>query len=278
MPAFDHYRQNLYPALARCVYLLMLTALCSCASVNEEPDEPGESSSWFAWQSAATDARQAPKEPETPTDIEPTVVAFRDYKDPLIGFNRAMFAFNDVTYRYALIPASKGYLKVVPPPVRNGLSNFFYNVKSPIYLVNNALQLKPREAGVNLLRFGINSTVGLLGFFDPAKTWFELDRAENDFETTLSHYGVGYGVYLVLPILGPSDLRNGTASIAEGLLHPVSYLANNPESTAIKGVDYFQQFAPKADLYNTLAEESEDPYIFFRNFYLQGIQRDAAYD
>ena len=156
-------------------------------------------------------------------------------------------------------------------------NNFFYNIKSPIYLINNSLQLKPKAAGVNLLRFGVNSTLGLFGFFDPAKEWFSLEKAKTDFDDTFAHYGAGYGFYIVLPLLGPSDLRDGSSALIEGVFHPIPYLVDDPEGSIIQGFGYFQEFAPQAELYQQLAEESEDPYIFFRNMYLQGIQRDAAY-
>ena len=208
--------------------------------------------------------------------VEPTVVAYDDYRDPLIRVNRVVFAFNDVSFRYALIPLSKTYLKV-PEPVRQGISNFFHNIKAPIYLVNNALQLKPGAAGTNLSRFGINTTLGLLGLFDPAKHWFGIEKAEADFADTLAHYGAGYGIYLVLPLLGPSDLRNGTSSLTEHFLHPLNYLTDNPDTLIIQSFDHFQTFAPEAEAYQTLTEESNDPYIYIRNMYLQGVQRDAEY-
>ncbi|MEX1033924.1 MAG: VacJ family lipoprotein [Cellvibrionaceae bacterium] len=208
-------------------------------------------------------------------DIDPTVVAYRDYRDPLINVNRAIFAFNDVSYRYILIPLGKGYINRVPGSVRQSVGNFFYNIKAPIYLVNNTLQLKPRAAGTNLLRFGINTTIGLLGLFDPATHWFEIDKAPSSFEDTLARYGAGYGFYLVLPFLGSSDLRNGTSALTEGVLHPISYLADDSERIIIQSFDYFQAFAPEAERYEDLVKESEDPYIFIRNLYLQGVQRDA---
>lgn len=263
--------------------IFTLLSLGGCTALDKTAATPGGADNRYAWQdtnNAQTQAASAESAPaaDSDYDIEPTVVEFEDYKDPLIGFNRAIFSFNDASYRYALIPLAKGYTSYVPNPVRTGISNFYYNIKAPVYVVNNTLQLKPKAAGVNLLRFGINTTLGLLGFFDPAKAWFDLEKADTGFSDTFAHYGVGYGVYLVLPILGPSDLRSGTSALAEGFLHPIRYLVDNPERTVIQGVDYFQEFAPQAERYTALADESEDPYIFFRNLYLQGIQRDAAYE
>lgn len=247
-------------------WLLTLLVLGGCASVEEQeppPDENGQTSE-------STESVDG--------DIEPTVVAYREYSDPLIRINRGIFAFNDVSYRYALIPLAKGYTKVTPAPVRRSIGNFYYNIKSPLYFVNNALQLKPKAAGRNLLRFGINTTLGLAGLFDPAKSWFDIEKADTNLNDTLAHYGAGYGFYMVLPLIGSSDLRSGSSTLVEGFFHPLNYLVDGRERVWIQGFGYFQDFAPEADLYLELSEESDDPYIFLRNLYLQGIQRDAEYD
>jgi phospholipid-binding lipoprotein MlaA len=209
--------------------------------------------------------------------LEPTVVAYREYRDPLLHVNRAIFAFNDVTYRYLLIPLGKGYVRVVPDSVHRSVGNFFYNLKTPIYAVNHLLQLKPKPMGRNLLRFGINTTVGVLGLFDPARKWWGLEREETDFEETLSGYGAGYGLYLVLPIFGPSDLRKSASLVVGRFLNPIVYLTENPERSVILGIDLFQDYAPEAERYEILRRKAEDPYTFFRNLYLQGVQRDADY-
>ncbi|HEY7884848.1 MAG TPA: VacJ family lipoprotein, partial [Cellvibrionaceae bacterium] len=228
----------------------------------------------------ASDVEQGVKvidAPEGIPDVEPTVVSYTDYNDPLIGFNRVMFAFNDVTYRYALIPLASGYVKVVPLPVRNSVTNFFYNIKTPIYFVNNLLQLEGRLACRNLARFIINSTLGVAGLFDPAADWFGLERAEAHLDDTLRRYGLGYGAYLVLPLLGQSNLRDGTSALADYTLNPITYLAENPDRLFISGFDYLQDYSSDAERYKILREKSDDPYILFRNLYLQSIMRDADY-
>ncbi len=202
---------------------------------------------------------------------------YSDYRDPLIGMNRAIFTFNDVTYRYLLIPLSKGYRWLVPDPVETGIGNFFHNLKTPIYVVNDLFQLEPKPLGRHLSRFVINSTIGVLGLFDPAQAWFGLERKETSFEDTLADYGAGYGIYLVLPFFGPSDVRNGTAQVVDYFLNPVPYLTDEPETTVIQAYDNFQAFAPGAETYETLRRTRDDPYIFFRNLYLQGVQRDARH-
>ncbi len=248
---------------------LFLSVCAGCANSNQKPEaESGPD------VSAASDSETGT---EANADIEPTVVEYTDYNDPLIGFNRAVFAFNDVTYRYVLIPASKGYIAVVPPPARRSIDNFFYNLKTPIYLVGNLLQLDFGAAGDNLVRFGMNTTTGVLGLFDTADAWLGVERAEAHLEDALISYGAGYGMYVVIPFLGPSDLRNAPSELVDMVLDPVFHLTENPERLMIQSFDYLQESAAGADRYNTLREKSEDPYIYFRNMYLQGVQRDAEY-
>ncbi len=209
--------------------------------------------------------------------VTPLVVGYDEYRDPLISINRAIFVFNDVAYRYLLIPAGTGYVNIVPDPARRGIRNIFHNIRAPIYAVNNLLQAKPRSTGKNLARFGINTTVGLLGLFDPAKNWFDIPREDTDFDETLAGFGVGYGVYLVLPFFGPSDVRNSLSTFVDYALHPVPHFTDQPLSTAIRGLDYFQEYAPDAEHYRDLHSKFEDPYIFYRNLYLQGKLRDEEY-
>jgi phospholipid-binding lipoprotein MlaA len=219
-----------------------------------------------------------PDNPLAGTGIEPNVVGYTEveYKDPLIRLNRAIFAFNDVSYRHVLIPAAQTYQNNVPTPVKVSIGNFFYNIKSPISIVNHLLQGRPERAGVDFSRFLINSTIGLGGLFDPAAERFELPREQTKLSDTLVQYGTGYGTYLVLPFIGPSNLRDGTATFIDSMLNPLRYM-DDPESTAIRIFDNFQEFSPAAAAYETLYEQSEDPYIFMRNLHLQGILRDAQY-
>jgi phospholipid-binding lipoprotein MlaA len=209
--------------------------------------------------------------------IDPNVVSYDEYQDPLMPMNRFVFGFNDFVSRYALIPLGKGYKKVVPDPVERSVDNFFKNAASPVYAVNNLLQAEPKKTGVNLARFGINTTIGLLGLFDPAEAWFGLSRAPSDFAETLAHYDVGYGTYVVLPFFGPSDLRNAAARGVDYFLHPIPYVLDDPEAFIVLSFGFFEEFAQHAENYEELMREAEDPYIFMRNLHLQSIQRNAAY-
>ena len=213
------------------------------------------------------------------SDDEITVVSYEesDYNDPLMAFNRAMFAFNDVSYRYVLIPVAKGYNYVTPAAVRTGIGNVFDNIKAPIHIINHLLQWEPAKAGATTARFLLNTTIGIAGIFDPAAAWFSLPKNETGFSDTLAHYGSGYGTFLVLPFVGPADLRSGTGIVADYFLNPIPYITEQPDSSYIMAGDKLQAFAPQAESYETLRAKSDDPYLFFRNMYLQGILRDQQY-
>lgn len=241
----------------------LANAVGGCASFSEnengglDPNEPG------------------PYEVTEGQEAGPTVVSYTQYSDPLQVINRPIFTFNHYTYRYLLSPISRGYQKVVPEPVDAGLANFFHNLREPLYFLNNLFQWRPADSGKSVLRLGINSTIGLLGFFDPAKTWWGIEREETNFADTLARYGVGYGAYLVVPILGPSDLRDGSSMTFEYFTHPLRYIAEEREATVLLAADGFRERVPELSRYIDVVAESQDPYLFVRNLYLQGIQRDA---
>ncbi|MFA3791914.1 VacJ family lipoprotein [Aliiglaciecola sp. SL4] len=212
--------------------------------------------------------------------LTPTVVTYDPvtFDDPLESINRPIFAFNDVVYRYFLIPVGKGYDAVVPDPVQTGIGNFFSNLREPLNLLNNLAQGEGKKSGTNLGRFLINSTVGLLGLFDPADAWFDMPEETTTIGDTLASYDVGYGNYLVLPILGQSDFRNAFSTLGESLLSPVHVISDTPESTYLQGLDGFNDFVPTAPSYEELRAQSDDPYTFFRNLYLQSVERDEQFD
>lgn len=199
------------------------------------------------------------------------------FDDPLEFINRPIFAFNDKLFEYVLIPASKGYTAVVPEPVRQGVTNFFSNIREPLNALNQLFQGQAGSSGKSIGRFLINSTVGVLGFFDPAKGWFDLESNVSTINDTLASYDVGYGSYIVLPILGQSDLRNGFSTITESIFSPIQYVTDDPQTLYIQIYGGFHQFAPQAPTYEQLRDEAEDPYVFFRNMYMQGVLRNQQY-
>ena len=146
------------------------------------------------------------------------------YSDPFSPFNSAMLTFNMKLDDWVLRPVAKGYSFVAPQTVREHVGNFFDNVGVIPRFANNLFQLRFPEAGGEIARFGINSTVGLAGFFDPAQNWFGLKEHNDDFGLTLRHYGAPTGPYLMLPFFGPSTIGDTVGRVADGAMNPMSYL------------------------------------------------------
>ena len=165
---------------------------------------------------------------------------FIEVYDPLEPLNRRIYYFNYYLDKYILIPAVNTYEFVTPKFVQKGVSNFFSNLQEINTFINSVLQLEGRKATITFVRFGINSTIGILGLFDVASA-LELPRTYEDFGLTLAKYGVGNGPYLVLPGFGPSNLRDttgkavGIASISEinPYDQPVGFDVNNPGVTVM---------------------------------------------
>jgi phospholipid-binding lipoprotein MlaA len=201
--------------------------------------------------------------------------------DPLHGYNRFMTKVNDKFYFWMLKPTASGYRKVVPQGVRISVNRFFNNLLFPVRFVNNALQLKFKGAGVELARFGVNTTLGVIGFGDPAKKWFDLNAYPEDFGQTLGYYGIGGGFHLVLPILGPSNLRDTVGLVADFYLDPVCYIgtcyADEWEPAmgiqAYKGFNYTSLHIGE---YESLKKDAIDLYPFFRDAYEQSRKKEIA--
>lgn len=158
-------------------------------------------------------------DPNTPASlsVDQTTANPVAISDPLEPLNRRIYRFNALIDSYLLLPMVRGYEAVTPKPVRTGVANFFSNLGDINTLVNSALQLKPQATAVTLTRLVFNTTLGIGGIFDPA-TDFGLRQRHEDFGLTLGHYGVGAGPYLVLPLFGPSDLRDSVGLVADQAL------------------------------------------------------------
>jgi phospholipid-binding lipoprotein MlaA len=152
--------------------------------------------------------------PQRTITYDPDLPKLTDVKDPMERSNRAVYAFNAQFDRFIFLPTVRGYQKVTPDPLEKGITNIFANLGEVTTFVNATLQAKPRSAGVTLGRFVVNSTIGILGLFDPA-TKIGMVRRNEDFGQTLGRWGVGNGSYLVLPLLGPSNLRDGTGTLVD---------------------------------------------------------------
>lgn len=195
--------------------------------------------------------------------------------DPLIGYNRFMFQFNDKMYFWIMKPVARGYGKVVPEKGRIAINRFFKNLGFPIRFVNNVLQGKFKYAGVETLRFLVNSTVGILGFFDPASIRLNLQAHEEDFGQTLGRYGAGEGFPVVLPFLGPSNLRDIFGMIPDFFLNPVAYIGSDSDKlfnktfVLITAGELINRTSLNIGIYENLKQDALDPYIFMRDAYKQ---------
>jgi phospholipid-binding lipoprotein MlaA len=146
------------------------------------------------------------------------------YPDPFERMNRGTFAVNRRVDRYAIDPVTRAYIKVVPDPVRDGVRRFFLNLNSPSIIANDVLQREWRDAGVTTMRTVVNTTVGIFGIMDPAASLLGVPRHHSDFGQTLALAGVGSGPYFVIPMLGPTNLRDGLGVLVDFAFRPTTYL------------------------------------------------------
>ena len=215
-----------------------------------------------------------------------------DIADPYEGFNRKMFAFNNGLDKYALDPAATAYKTVTPEFARDRVTDFLRNLRGPVIFANDVLQGEPDRAGTTFARFGINTTIGLLGLWDAA-THMGLDRHNEDFGQTLAVWGVESGPYLVLPVLGPTTPRDLTGFGVDRAIDPLTWVQlDNDDDTdlAIRAglgvVGALNTRVRLEDQINTLNAQPE-PYIALRRIYsssrqaqiLNGkVNEDTAYD
>ena len=193
--------------------------------------------------------------------------AKRDPRDPWERFNRTTFKVNDALDRAILRPTARAYVKVTPRVVRTGVSNFFANLETVTTLVNDTLQGKFAAAGHDSVRFLLNSTLGLGGLFDPASA-AGIDKNDEDFGQTLGKWGVKSGPYLMVPLFGPSTLRDLPARGVDTFTDPSHYLEDDSTRYIITGVEVIDLRAELLSLDDQL-NQSFDRYAFVRNAWLQ---------
>ena len=196
--------------------------------------------------------------------------------DPLEPVNRAIFSFNNFADKIILEPAAKGYKKL-PSPIQSGIGNFLNNLKLPLVVVNQLLQGQGKNAAESSGRFVVNSTAGLLGLIDVAEK-IGLEQKQEDFGQTLATWGVGDGFYIVLPIFGPSNVRDTAGMILTYTTDPINAYAVRegeawllPLRTATNAID---QRSKIIDEVNALRNNSIDYYAAVRSSYYQN--RKAA--
>ncbi len=203
--------------------------------------------------------------------------------DPLEPMNRAVFAFNTGLDRVLFEPIAKTYVFLTPEIVRKGVHNVITNLKAPIYVTNNLLQGDFKGAGEGVARFAVNSTVGVAGLFDVADH-MDLPHEAEDFGQTLAVWGVGDGFYLVLPVLGPSTLRDTAGRAADSFVDPMYWVAQNDANNewmyyTHKGLGALDARAANIDAIEDMRKNSIDFYATVRSIYaqkrLEAIQ-DAA--
>jgi len=190
--------------------------------------------------------------------------------DPLEPINRAFFLFNDRFYFWVLKPVATGYKTVIPQGVRVCVRNFFSNVSTPIRLVNCLLQAKFECGGTEAIRFALNTTIGIVGLFDPARTEFQIEKRETDLGVTLGVWGIGPVLYFNWPILGPSSLRDTVGYVGDLFLDPTNYLiTSTPINLAIKSYYQVNETSLTLGEYEDFKEASLDPYIALKDAYYQ---------
>lgn len=207
--------------------------------------------------------------------------------DPLSGYNRWMTSFNDTFILYALNPVSEAYAAILPQPLRLGISNAIDNIRFPIRFANNLLQGKFQNSADELGRFVINSTVGLAGLIDVATNHMTtpIPAHDEDFGQTLGYYGVGSGFHVVLPFLGPSNIRDIAGITADGYLSPLVNVRglenykipkNLAQSIGIYAVRIINKTSLHLEEYENLREDAVDLYPFLRDIYEQKRNSDIA--
>lgn len=191
--------------------------------------------------------------------------------DPFESYNRSMTKVNNAVDNAVIKPVATAYKDVTPQFVRTGVTNFFGNIGDVWSTVNSALQGNPRQTLTSFWRVAINTTIGLGGILDPA-TEMHLQRSKQDFGLTLGHWGFGPGPYLVLPILGPSSVRDAAGLPADYFGYLPNYIDNDAVRYSLTGVDLLNRRANLLGAKSLLDSAAIDPYAFTRDAYLQHRQ------
>jgi phospholipid-binding lipoprotein MlaA len=186
--------------------------------------------------------------------------------DPIEPVNRGVFAGNRVVDRVLLDPVTRFYGKVVPAPVKRAVRGVFDNLNQPVVIANDLLQLRPRRAASATVRFLLNTTFGIAGIFDPAlEAGFPMHTA--DFGQTLGRYGVGPGIYLVLPLLGPSSTRDAVGALVDLALRPETWLLPIPPRLLLGGTSGISERERHLEALEALEGSSVDFYSAIRSAY-----------
>lgn len=198
--------------------------------------------------------------------------------DPFEVYNRAMFKFNDTFDRYMLKPVAQTYQDLTPELAKQGVSNFFSNLNDVTVAVSDLFQWKLKNLSVDISRLTLNTTLGLGGLFDAADA-FNLKKNHEDFGQTLGYWGLGPGPYLVLPIIGPSNLRDAAALSVDFATDITQYatILENEKYVLLQTTKYVNIRANLIHISDMIDDASLDPYDFMRDSYLQ-LRQNEVYD
>jgi len=267
--------------------LVLLLTACAGRTAHRQAEE-GDAAPDAAWLESRNPAthgaypdRMAPLEADELDDY--AGAPLQVIADPLEGWNRFWFGFNDVFYTYVFRPMYRAYAFVTPQELRTGLKNVLVNALFPVRFVNSILQGKFFAAGVEFGRFIINSTVGIGGLINVAKdkkTIVPVDPDGEDFGQTLGVWGIGPGIYLVWPIIGPSNVRDTVGRAADWLVDPLLFVPGtttmNTVSAGIWGGLRFNAADDTLNTYDTIKNAAVDPYISMRDMYVKYRQSRIA--
>lgn len=265
-------------------FVPVLLALCLLSAFGCQGKKAAKNFGDVAATAPAADTAASPAV-ATPSAASDDIVGPAPVPDPLYGWNRVWFTFNDVFYGVLMRPLAKGYAVAVPKMIRTGLANAYTNFTFPIRFLNALLQLNFTKASREFGRFMLNSTLGIGGLVDVAKSDPNLQPGNEDFGQTLGHYGMGEGFYVVLPLLGPSSLRDGIGLIGDAAANPLTWIFGpwavygdyNPWywSYIIKGADIFNRLPDYLENYDAITKPAIEPYSAVKDAYIQ-YRRNAV--
>lgn len=186
--------------------------------------------------------------------------------DPLSAYNKTMTQFNKNFYLYIARPVLQGYNFIIPQALRKSMSNFLSNLAAPLHFTGNLLQFKFKEANTELKRFAINTVYGFFGFIDAASIT-HIPKYPADLGTVLAHWGVGSGFHVVLPILGPSNLRDALSLPVNWYLTPISYLKSLTLSFGTGAYAVGNELSLHLDTIDDIYKNTPNLYLFLRDGY-----------
>ncbi len=258
-------------------FLFLVTICLNGAFVWAESSSSGRSSETLGEGKDSVMDTNTKSEKIGPVDVEFEMtfnsIETASISDPIQPYNRSIFVFNDKAYYYVVKPMYKGYNKAVPEKARVGVRNFFSNIAMPVRFFNCLFQGEFKGAGTELARFVINTTFGVAGFSDPAKSLFHLEKQNRDFGQTLAKYKIGTGPFVEWPFIGPSSVRDTVGFVGDLALNPLtllSFFAGPFVSTGVNSYDYMNEVSiDKGETYESITKPAIDPYIALQDAYIQ---------